>query len=104
LAAISLYISESAIADLDEIAEWYSQQGTPHVGARRIADIFKRIGALRNHPGMGRIVPEFDQPLLRELIHPPFRIVYRRRSKKIWIIRIWRSERLLALVDETVEG
>ena len=103
MAAISLHISESAIADLDEIAEWYSQQGAPHVGARLVADIFERIGALRDHPDMGRIVPEFDQPFLRELIHPPFRIVYRRGSKKIGIIRVWRNERLLALVDETDE-
>jgi hypothetical protein len=27
---------------------------------------------------MGCLVPEFDQPFLREFIHPPFRIVYHR--------------------------
>jgi hypothetical protein len=43
----------------------------------------------------GRIVPEFDQPFLRELIRPPFRIVYRRDPKHVRVVRVWRSERLL---------
>jgi len=43
------------------------------------------------------VVPEFDQPFLRELIHPPFRIVYRRDPKRVRIVRVWRSERLLHL-------
>ncbi|MDZ7799805.1 MAG: hypothetical protein U5K81_03285 [Trueperaceae bacterium] len=42
-------------------------------------------------------MPEFDQPFLRELIHPPFRIVYRRDPQRLRIVRVWRSERLLHL-------
>ena len=45
----------------------------------------------------GRVVPEFAMKDLREIIHPPFRIVYRREKRKILIVRIWRSERLLKL-------
>ncbi|MXY90997.1 MAG: type II toxin-antitoxin system RelE/ParE family toxin, partial [Gammaproteobacteria bacterium] len=48
-------------------------------------------------PGLGRVVPEFSQPFLRELIHPPFRIIYRHEQDMIFVIRIWRHERLLAL-------
>lgn len=40
---------------------------------------------------------EFKQPFLLELIYPPFRIVYRRESKHVRIVRVWRSERPLAL-------
>lgn len=48
---------------------------------------------------MGRKVPEFDTPKLRELIHPPFRIVYRydMDAQKISVVRVWRSERMLKL-------
>ena len=49
----------------------------------------------RTNPEMGRIVPEFDRQFVRELIHPPFRIVYRREPKRVRIVRVWRSERLL---------
>ena len=53
---------------------------------------------------MGRVVPEFDQPFLRELIHPPFRIVYRREPERIRVVWVWRSERLLQLpTDEPVQ-
>ena len=93
----TIRFAESAIADLEAIKTWYTEQGVPDVGERFVIDIVTRIEALRDHPEMGRIVPEFDQPLLRELIHPPFRIVYRRDPKHVRIVRVWRSERLLAL-------
>lgn len=79
---------------------WYAEQGVPDVGVRLLREIFARVEALRDHPDMGRIVPEFGQPHIRELIHSPFRIVYRRDSKRLHVIRVWRSERILALPDE----
>ena len=67
------------------------------IGERLVAEIFQRVDALIGHPHIGRIVPEFEQPFLRELIHPPFRIVYREDTKRVRIVRIWRSERLVHL-------
>lgn len=64
------------------------------VGAKRVAEVFQRVQALAEHPDMGRVAPEFDQPFLRELVHPPFRIVYRRDSQRVRMVRIWRNERL----------
>ena len=58
---------------------------------------FQRVEALVEHPDMGRVVTEFDQSFLRELIHPPFRIMCRRDSLQVRIVRVWRSERLLHL-------
>lgn len=37
----------------------------------RLQEIVTRVEAPGDHAEMGRIVPEFDQPFLRELIHPP---------------------------------
>ena len=62
-----------------------------------VEEIFERLEALRTHPDLGRVVPEFGPQFLRELIHPPFRIVYRREPGHVRIVRIWRSERLLRL-------
>lgn len=95
--AISIRFAESAVADLEEIKRWYAGQDVPDVGDRLISEIFERVETLRDHPDIGRVVPEFDQPFLRELIHPPFRIVYRREPKRLRIVRVWRSERLLQL-------
>lgn len=62
-------------------------------------ELVTRIERLRDHPDIGRMVPEFGQPLLRELIHPPFRIVYGRDPRYVRIVRIWRSERQLQMPD-----
>lgn len=94
---VSIRFAESAIADLEALMSWYAEQGVPEVGERFVEEIVTRIEALRPHPEMGRIVPEFDQPYLRELIHPPFRIVYRLDPRQVRVVRVWRSERLLAL-------
>lgn len=96
---VKIFFSESAISDLEEIKGWYSKQGVPDVGNRFVTEIIERIEVLRDHPNMGRVVPEFEQLFLREIIHPPFRIVYRREPKKVRIIRVWRAERLLHLPD-----
>ena len=66
------------------------------MGDRLVAEIVARIEGLSDHPEMGRIVPEFGQPFLREIIHPPFRTVYRREPRPVRIVRVWRSERALA--------
>ena len=89
----------SALADLDALKSWYAEQGVAEVGERLVRDIVARIEGLRDQPEMSRIVPEFGQPLLRELIHPPFRIVYRRDPRHVRIVRVWRSERLLVLPE-----
>ena len=46
------------------------------------------------YPDSGRVVPEYAMADLREIIYPPFRIVYRREKRRILIARIWQSERL----------
>ncbi len=90
-------LAESAVRDLEEIVSYYDNEGVPDVGADLVAKILERIEALADHPDVGRIVPEFETPRLRELIHTPFRIVYRRDERRVSIVRVWRSERLLKL-------
>jgi len=97
-------LAESAVRDLEEIQGWYAEQGVPEVGDRLVAEMFQRIQALAQHPDISRIVPEFDQSFLRELIHPPFRIVYRRDPQRVRVVRVWRSERLLHLSSSDDEG
>ncbi len=93
-------LAESAVADLEAIRHWYIEQQVPDIGERLVTEIFRRIEALERHPELGRIVPEFEQPFLRELIHPPFRIVYRCDPGRIRVVRVWRSERLLRLPED----
>ena len=96
---IQVSFAKSALADLHAIQAWYAEQGVPDVGTRLVGEIVKRIEPLAKHPDMGCIVPEFGQTFLREIIHSPFRIVYRRDPNAVRIVRIWRSERQLRLTE-----
>ncbi len=96
---IEISFADSALVDLEEVLEYYREQQVPHVGEKLVGDIIKDVELLGEQPDMGRIVPEFELPYLRELIRPPFRIVYRRDQNKVRIVRVWRSERLLILPD-----
>lgn len=90
----------SALSDLENIKDYYNEQGVPQVGKKFVADIVAHIQTLIDHPDIGRIVFEFSKDYIRELIHPPFRVVYLREENNIHIIRVWRSERLLRLEGE----
>jgi len=97
---ISISFAASALGDLEEILAYYREQQVPQVGQRLVGEIVQGIELLSTQPDMGRVVPEFEIEFLRELIRPPFRIVYRGESNKIRIVRIWRSERIMTLPEE----
>jgi toxin ParE1/3/4 len=94
---VNISFSKSAIQDLEHIKEYYLEQGVPHIGINFVTAIIEHVETLAKHPDIGRIVPEFNDVLICELIHVPFRVVYLRESKTIKVIRVWRSERTLDL-------
>ena len=96
----AIAFAASALGDLEEILNYYKEQAVPRVGHRPVAEIVSDIELLTSQPEMGRVVPEFELGFLRELIRPPFRIVYRYDSNRIRIVRVWRSERLLVVPEE----
>ena len=98
-ACMKITFSDSAVRDLEDIVEYYSEQQIPHVGARLVRKVIEEIELLGEAPDIGRVVPEFESEYLRELIRHPFRIVYRRDRSKVRIVRVWRSERLMVLPD-----
>ncbi|MBD2859817.1 type II toxin-antitoxin system RelE/ParE family toxin [Spongiibacter sp. KMU-158] len=94
---MKLSISDSAFQDLENISKYYAEEGVPELGNRITEEIVTKLERLIDHPDLGRVVPEFNLNHIRELIHPPFRLVYLREAKAITIIRVWRSERILLL-------
>ena len=99
---MQIVFSKSAIEDLEGIKRYYQDQGASHIGEGFVTAIVEQIETLARHPDIGRMVPEFEDEHIRELIHSPFRVVYLRESKSINVIRVWRSERLLNLSDSDV--
>ncbi|MBK1735983.1 addiction module toxin RelE [Halorhodospira abdelmalekii] len=97
---MKIIISRSALSDLQEIKTYYLEQGAPDIGQKFVNAILNNLQRLRDHPDSGRKVPEFDQGRIREIIHPPFRVVYLRNESSVNLVRVWRSGRLLLLLDE----
>lgn len=97
---MTLIFAQSAIEDLQEIKLYYQNQGVADIGQKIVAAIFEKVQILAEHTDSGRKVPEFDQENIREIIYPPFRIVYLRNTSEISVIRVWRSERLLLLPED----
>lgn len=58
-------------------------------------ELIDQTDTLEEFPESGRIVPEFNDEKLRELIYEPYRIVYRinETKKEIEILRYWHSAR-----------
>jgi plasmid stabilization system protein ParE len=87
----------AAVDDLEATRSWYAEQRAPEVGERLLREVIAQVERLADYPEIGRVVPEFGLAHLREIIHPPFRIVYRLDDDRVRVVRVWRSERLLIL-------
>ena len=100
----AIRLAESAARDLEELRLRYAEQDAAAAGERTIKRLVDSIRLFADLPDLGRIVPEFGQSSLRELIRPPFRIVYRRESEGVSVARIRRSERPLEVPEGETSG
>jgi toxin ParE1/3/4 len=87
----------SAVGDLEATRDWYAEQHAPDVGERLLREVISQVERLADYPESGRVVPELGLAQLREIVHPPFRIVYRLDHDRVRVVRVWRAERLLKL-------
>jgi addiction module RelE/StbE family toxin len=91
--------SKGAKADLLRIFGYIAQDDP--AAARRMKERMQAaVRRLREHPAIGRVVPEFGDPDVRERIVPPYRIIYLVRGE-ITILAIYHGRQLLT--DESGE-
>ena len=60
----------------------------PAAADRWVRSIFARAKQLSAYPASGRPVPEFARPDLRQLPHPPYRLIYRRETARVVILTV----------------
>ena len=82
---MKISFTHSAVSDLESIKDYYLNEGVPHIGEEFVVSIVDHIQTLKQHPDIGRWVPEFNNPKMRELIHVPFRVVYLREKTSVHI-------------------
>ena len=86
--------SPKAISHLAEICGLISADSPYYASlfAQRAVALIERLGLF---PEMGRVVPEYDNPNLRELIHQNYRIVYRHIGQAVEVAAIVHAARML---------
>jgi addiction module RelE/StbE family toxin len=87
---VKIVWSDLAIDDLKSIHEYISKD-SPRYADKMIERILKRVEQLENFPQSGRVVPEFNQKTLRELIQDNYRIVYTIEDQFVAISRVHHS-------------
>jgi len=92
--AYRLIWAPSARLDLKELAS-YIAESRPRASANFVKNVFRTVEHLSDFPKWGRVVPEFNNPKIREVIRKPCRIVYRIKPKEhiVEIVRIWHAAR-----------
>ncbi len=78
---MKVVFSSRAKNDLTEIITYISYD-KPQATRKWAADIRKSVLKLSDFPRLGRIVPEYGDPLIREIIKGQYRIVYKIDEKK----------------------
>lgn len=92
------FITKQAALDIQEITEYIARQNIQN--AVRFADeLLEVCCSIPDFPERGRIVPEVGQPLIREIIHKNYRIVYTVRQGKVYILQIFNAARLFRMQD-----
>ena len=66
------------------------------VYARRMVDkITRRSRQIGTFPQSGRMVPEYQDIEIREVVEPPYRIVYRVTADRVDVLAVFHGARLL---------
>ena len=87
--------SEPALADLRDIVSFVARDSPAYAArlASRISGAPRRLAAF---PRLGQVVPELNQPSIRELWVRPYRIIYLIRDPDCFILAVVHGSRNLS--------
>jgi plasmid stabilization system protein ParE len=89
--------SLQAIEDVESIRDFIGRD-SPTYGALVAARLIDSVERLAQFPNSGRVVPEFQDPGLREVLWRNYRVVYRNSRGRIEVVTVFHGSRLF-LVD-----
>ncbi len=95
--ALKTRITPSAYADLRSIRDFISQD-SPSSARKTIEIIAEIVDQCALQPLAGRIVPEYDNPKIRERIWGSYRIIYRLQVDILEVIAIYHASRDLRIM------
>ncbi len=94
-----MHWTATAQRHLDAIHAYISQDSVEY--AQRVVDrLTRRSQQIAAFPLSGRKVPEFDAEDVREVIDPPYRIVYRVKPDQVDVLAVIHGARDLLTAEE----
>lgn len=84
--------SPQSLRDLDAIREYIAKDSKTYADVT-VARILSAVERLPQFPQSGRIVPERDDPKIREIVVGRFRVVYRVRDTLLEVATVFRASR-----------
>ncbi|MBA7534669.1 hypothetical protein ES705_26918 [subsurface metagenome] len=94
MAEVKIVWSEEALKDIEEIISFISKDSELYA-VNFASKIIGAVETLRLFPEIGRIVPEYDDPKIREIIYRNYRIVYQIEERAVEIITVSHGSKLL---------
>jgi len=84
---VIVHWTETAIKHLTALYQYIAQDSPLY--AQRVADkIIRRSEQIAVFPQSGRQVPEYNAPDIREIIEPPYRLIYRIKAEQIDMLAV----------------
>jgi len=83
-----------ALVELDDIANYISKDSAKYAQIL-VKQIYEMVSHIKQYSKLGRIVPEYGNPKLREILYKTYRIIYLIKKEHIEIISIMRGSRKL---------
>ena len=60
----------------------------PHASREWLEGLVRRVELLRDLPEQGRVVPEWHESSVREVLHEPYRVIYELYADRIEILTL----------------
>ena len=93
-----IFWTQKAQTDLINIG-LFIKKDKPIAAKKFVSEIRERVLSLKNNPEIGRVVPEINNPQIREIIHKRYRIVYLIKKSTVDILTVFEGHKLLNLSD-----
>jgi len=89
-----VFLADDALSDLERIVAYVAPHN-PFAAEKLGNELLDAALSLRSFPERGRVVPEFRQTDLREIIFRSYRIIYRinQNDGSLEIVRFWHGAR-----------
>ena len=95
---VKIIWTDLAISDLKSIHD-YIAKDSKFYAKRYVQKLISRVNQLENFPNSGKIVSEFNNKNIKELIEGNYRIVYKINTDHIGIVRVHHSAKILRNIN-----